>query len=124
MGNRLQCSLEEINKMSLDEIADISNSHTQEAVLKRLTPERRSVLTIECESRVLHYQEMICRTGYEAASPRSFQGGLFKDPYTQLKKFSHIYTVLSGWMTTEDLLIRENGVLHMLQETVVHREEY
>jgi hypothetical protein len=106
-------SIEEVNKMSLEDIAAISNSHTQEAVLKRLMPSRRAELCILCEEKVLTYQAKVASTGQECASPRSFTG-CFVDPYSQLKKYSHIYTVLAGWMNEEDLKVREGGILYAI----------
>ena len=110
MGSRLQCSIEAINKMSLEELASIGNARTQEAVLKRLSPSRREALIQECEDRVTFYQNKICNPGFEATSPRSFQGNGFSDPYTELKRYSHIYTCLAGWMTAEDMTVREHGI--------------
>lgn len=112
--SRLTVSIEEVNTMSLTQIAAIGNPHTQEAILKRLMPSRKAELIKECEAVIFQAQEKINQVGYEAASPRSFQGAQFVDPYTILKKYSYIYTTLSGWMTEEDLSVREKGVVQAL----------
>ena len=104
MGSRLQASIECINQMTLEEIAGISNPRTQEAVLNRLTVDRKAELAKKAEDLVYFFQNQICQTGYAACPGTNFKT---TDPYTNLKKYSHLYTVLAGWMTKEDMASRE-----------------
>lgn len=123
MGSRLQCSIEMVNKMTLEEFACVGNPHTQDALLKRLAPAKRDELKQECYDTIIELENKIGQVGFEAASPKTFQGRGFMDPYTLLKKYSHVYTVLAGWMTNEDLGVRESGVIGYLEQSEYRKWE-
>ena len=115
MSTRLQISIEQVNALPFDELLSFSNSHTQAAVLSRLSPGRREALIHEVEERIGHLEGKICGIGYEAASPRVYMGGAYVDPYSLMKKYVYVYTVLTGWMTDADLKVREEGVTSLMQ---------
>jgi hypothetical protein len=114
MSTRLQISIDAVNSLPFDELLNFSNSHTQAAVLSRLSPGRREALIQEVEEAIKNLETRICGVGYEAASPRVYMGGAYVDPYSQLKKYVYVYTVLTGWMTDADLKVREEGVTSLL----------
>ena len=102
MGKRL--ILPGANTATLDEMFEMS-PRTFEACIRRLTPERRQELLLECEERLEYATGRACGTGFafcEDRTPNRFSNG-----YHLVKKFSYMYTCLAGYQTNADLEMRE-----------------
>lgn len=89
----------DVTKFTIEEIAALS-PHAMEKVLKAMPQEHRTKLLKECEKIVLVFSVACTRVGYECADSK--QPGQV-NPYTMLKKYSHIYTCLAGYQTSRDL---------------------
>ena len=60
MSTRLQISIDAVNALPFDELLSFSNSHTQAAVLSRLSPGRRDALIQEVEEAIKNLETRIC----------------------------------------------------------------
>lgn len=90
--------------MTLDEIAILSPKVMQDA-FNEISSQRRTELLDEC----LHRINVSTTTAASPGHLMSDSKGVTRFPtsYTLIKKYSYVYTVLTGWFSNSDLIQRE-----------------
>lgn len=92
------------DELPLDAIVEMS-SDLMRKVIQSMNPERKELLLAEVEERIIQCNAAAQRPGLMYADEKG--PTRFPHPYTMVKKYTYIYTVMAGWFSAEDLRQRE-----------------
>lgn len=92
------------DRFEVDDLFEMS-SHTMNRVLRAMSPEHKTKLANDCLVKIDVATSVVCSPGYECADSRGITR--FPNPYTVVKKYTYMYTVLAGWQSEADLEARE-----------------
>lgn len=92
------------DRFEVDDLFEMS-SHTMNRVLRSMSPEHKAKLANECLVKIDVATGVVCSPGHECADSRGITR--FPNPYTIVKKYTYMYTVLAGWQSEADLEARE-----------------
>lgn len=112
------------NTLTLDQVAMLQSSRMSRAI-KGMSPEHKRALLKECEEKIYVAQMKATSVGQECCDEKGVTR--FPSPYTLVKKYSYLYTCISGWMTKEDLVNREEerfGKDWLVDQVTYLRKEY
>lgn len=98
----------EPDRFTIDDLLDMS-SPMMNRVMKAFSSEHKQVLLADCLVRIEYAQSRVCGVGQVASDSRGISR--FPNPYTLLKKYTYMYTCLSGWQSETDLEERERAQL-------------
>ena len=93
------------DRFEVDDLFEFQG-RTMMRIIRQMTEEHRQSLVEECLRKIQIAQDSVCRPGFEACDSRGVTR--FPNPYTVMKKYTYMYTALTGWSTDTDLEAREN----------------
>lgn len=99
----------EPDDLPLDILVEMS-SDLMRKVVRQMTSERKTALLQEIEDRIAESNAAACAPGRMYADEKG--PTRFPHPYTMVKKYSYIYTVVAGWFSKDDIDIREEEKTH------------
>ena len=91
------------DRFGVEDLFEMS-SHTINRVLRAMSQERKNVLAEECLVKIEVATNIVCSPGHVCADSRGITR--FPNPYTVVKKYTYMYTVLTGWQSEADLEAR------------------
>ena len=118
---RKPIAFKDSDEFTLDEFAHLS-PRSMTRVLKTMSPEHQNELIAECERRIYYALECGTRTGVAWTSDRG--PSRFPTPYELHAYYSNLYTVLTGWMTKEDIALREEALFLAEDQTEAIKEAF
>lgn len=95
------------DRFTIDDLLEMTTV-TMNRTMKAFSEEHKQALLVDCVQRIEFAQMRVCGVGQEASDSRGVTR--FPNPYTLLKKYSYMYTCLSGWQSESDLLAREQAM--------------
>ena len=107
------------DRFLVDDLFEMS-PHTMNRVLRAMSAEHKHTLVDDCLAKLEHATEVGSSVGHEWADSRGISR--FPSPYNIAKKYTYMYTVLTGWQSEEDLAAKEqekfeaNGVTEEMRE--------
>lgn len=92
------------DRFTVDELFELS-PRTMNAVIHAMSEGHRKELLEECRHKIEDANEIVCSVGHEAADSKGITR--YPNPYTICKKYTYMYSNLSGWAYESDLQARE-----------------
>lgn len=102
MAIKLPMDQDFVNNITAEELGALQ-ARNCEKVLKTMNQEQRLRMLIEVENTIYRMEAALDEPFVPVADKHMFR---CTNPYTEMKKYSHIYTILAGWLTKEDLEMR------------------
>lgn len=92
------------DRFGVEDLFEMS-SPAMNRVLRAMSQEHKHALAEECLVKIEVATGVVCSSGHECADSRGVTR--FPSPYTVVKKYTYMYTVLAGWQSEADLEVRE-----------------